>query len=485
MHAHGRISPCRARRPVWYHLAMRHIALSACLLAISTSCGSGPADSASVDPFVAGGFRVQTGVATSFIVDDCEGLARCFGNNVGTPYLLFSVPPHPDHPAALPPSMVGDVPRVPEGMSASYHLDPGEVIVVRGRTPPPARYYGFTPYLFTRVDGEGNRVTTFASLSDTINHAVVDDAGRASFSSEIALVMSSDLDAIAAAETALVATGTDPDAIFPMPIRREGLRYGHDNDADSFLLLGRMALVDDPAAEASYVEAPPLEVLRLTPEETGAAAGMPERLPRGDGSTEAHLSPALDALGAALLASVDGAEVDVIDITSSDLIARVIEPEACIEGAKECLGDNSDTTYAVGPLGVARGDDTLTLGADDTLWVYGVDHAAAEKATYASMSVYTQTGRVGVLSFDSVGMAGTAHAFLPEHPEADRLWVQRIRRDCGGAAGCLELGTDFPGVALEESLFLIFRAYLNPGMTVSPAHGEILTERAFIVRGGP
>ena len=453
------------------------------LLTLGAACSASGGDSTTSGAFHARGFRVQTGAATAFTVEDCQQLERCFGNNVDTPYLLFSVPPHPDHPGQLPPDQVGPVPGVPEGMSAAYHLEPGEVIFVRGEAPPASAYYGFSPYLFTRVDEEGTRVMPFASLTDTVNHVVIERSGRPAFGSEIAVLMSSDLDAMSAAREALEEEGTDPDAIFSLPIRRDGMRYGHGTDADTFLLLGRIALVDDPDAEAAYIGNPPLEVLRLTPDQTGRGAGLPERAARGDGRTEDHLQPALDALEAALLAHVADAATEVVDITGSGLIAQVIEPESCIAASSECLGDNSDTTYAVGPIAVARGDGELTLGANDALWVYGVNHAAVGKAIYNSVGVYTKSGRTGVLSFDSARMPGTAEAFLPDHPDAAALWVQQIRRDCTGQDHCIELATGFPGVPLDESLFLIFRSYVNPGLTVSPDHGEILTEKALLVRG--
>ena len=415
------------------------------------------------------------------MLEDCAALPSCFGNNASTPYLLFSVPPHPDHPDGLPPAAVGEVPGVPDGMSAAAFLDEGEVLLVRGVTPPPAQYFGLSPYLFSRVDGTGTRVTTFASLGDTLNQVVIAEGQGSAFDAEVAVLMSSDDDALAAARSALEAEGTPPDAIHTLALPRDVLRQGQAEDADTFLLLGRLALPDDAEAGAAYLDDPPLEVLRLTPEGAGLAVAVPERAARGDGADEAHLQPALDALRL-LTAPGPRARAGGRHLHRSSPCSSI--PRGA-EDVSECLGDNSDTTYAAGPIDVARGDGTLTLGPNDALYAYGVNHVAAGKATYANLSVYTQTQREGVLAVDDRAMAGTAEPWLPDHPDVDQLWVVEIRRDCAGRAGCVALPTDFPGVPLDESLFFIFRAYLNPGQTVSADHSEILTERVLLVRDAP
>ena len=76
------------------------------------------------------------------------------------------------------------------GRSATWHLKPGDVIVLTGRTPPVCHYFGFTNYLYSRysppdfepdpslnpitgracLPGSVNeRCEYFASVSDTVN----------------------------------------------------------------------------------------------------------------------------------------------------------------------------------------------------------------------------------------------------------------------------------------------------------------------------
>lgn len=89
---------------------------------------------------------------SSFSLQDCVALTDCFGNNASAPYLMLNLPPHPDRPGELPESIIGDIPRVPEGMSASWLLESNEAVVIVGRTPPTAKYYGLTPHELIAIE---------------------------------------------------------------------------------------------------------------------------------------------------------------------------------------------------------------------------------------------------------------------------------------------------------------------------------------------
>ena len=79
--------------------------------------------------------------------------------------------------------------------------------------------------------------------------------------------------------------------------------------------------------------------------------------------------------------------------------------------------------------------------------------------------------------------AAYLRVLTPEAIAADRLFAVEVARSCAERAFCHELATSFPGVPLDEDLFFVFRAYVAPGNTVSPAHDEILTERVLHVGG--
>ena len=452
---------------------------------VIAACNTPKASSVS-EAFEQQGFVTQVGKATDFQIADCAFLDRCFGNNASAPYLLFNLPGHSDDPSFLPENTVGEIPRVPAEMRSQYYLADNEALVITGKTPPQARYFGFTPYLFSRLDSAGERISVFASLTDTLNPVNALAGVDGPFDSEIAVIYTSDAESMANARSALQSQGYSSANINEVVLPREGMNYGFDSaSSDTFLLMGRVALFDEPEKGELYLEDLPLQVYRLTPEADGAGSALSvvSRVSRGDGSTEDALQPGLEQLGEAIIAAAqEVGEVQEINIASSELIAQIIDPEVCIENVTECKGDNTDTTYAAGPLSVIQADGTNTLAADEYFVVYGVNHTAAGKSTYSNFSVYTKTKRIGVVAVDSDDMAGSAESYLPDRADQDNYFAYEVRRDCTDRSHCLQLNTEFPGAALDESLFFIFRAYMNPGLSVSPDHDEILTERVIHVK---
>ena len=95
------------------------------------------------------GFTVQRGEVSSFLVEDCEFLTTCFGNNATTPYFLVNLPSYPKRPETRPLSTIGDIPKVPNDMSASYRLAPNEALVLRGRTPTTDQVFLDSPHMCT------------------------------------------------------------------------------------------------------------------------------------------------------------------------------------------------------------------------------------------------------------------------------------------------------------------------------------------------
>ena len=256
--------------------------------------------------FEAQGFTAQTGVTTDFQIADCAALERCFGNNASAPYLLFNLPGHADDPTFLPDNTVGEVPRVPDNMRSQYYLSENEAIVIAARTPPNAKYFGFTPYMFTRLDDAGARIPVFASLTDSLNPVNIQAGDSGPFDSQVAIIYTSDTDSMSNARAALESQGYTDANINEVVLPRSGMRYGVDPTvSDTFLMMGRVALMDDPTLEDSYLKELPFEVFRLTPESTSAALPVADRMPRGDGVTEDSLEAGLDELGAAITAAAE------------------------------------------------------------------------------------------------------------------------------------------------------------------------------------
>jgi hypothetical protein len=132
---------------------------------------------------------------------------------------------------------------------------------------------------------------------------------------------------------------------------------------------------------------------------------------------------------------------------------------------------------------VARGGPPTRLSADpnDFYIAFGVNHEAASKATYSNVVVANQARQAGVVSFTSRQMPGSAELYLPEHPDVAKLFAVQIARDCAARQFCVEVPVGFPGVDIDADLNFVFRAYLEPGRSVSSAPAELLTERVLHV----
>lgn len=432
----------------------------------------------------AAGFTVQVGDAFGFGLADCADLPDCYASNASGSYVLFSVPPTPG--GALPPLGPTTVnpPRTPAGQSVAWQLGAHEAVVIAGITPPPARYWSVAPYLFERADG-GARATVFASLADATNPINVAHVGASPFAARVAFIVAADAGVLAQARAGLIAAGWDPRAINPLPLAPDVVRLGTGGDADTVMALGRVALVDDPAAGAAYLADVPLEVLRLTATAPPPPAPLPAppRTPPHSATDERSLEPAVDALEAAIRARLGAARADRLLLATAAQVAATLAPAGCIARLANCLGEVSDTVYAAGPLDVVLGGGALTLADDpgDYFLVFGVNHEAAGLATYSNVVVTHWAKRAGVLAFESPAMVGSAAAYLPDHPDRDRLFVVTIARRCGGAPYCLELPTSFPGVPLDQTLAFLFRAYLAPGAALAPDPAALVTERVIHV----
>ncbi len=94
------------------------------------------------------GFEILHGSLELYTDDNCpasyQEMGMCYANNPAAPYVLVSLPPWKNEfidPATD--TAFG------YGMRAPYRLDPREAIVILGRLPPQAKYFGLQSYLFT------------------------------------------------------------------------------------------------------------------------------------------------------------------------------------------------------------------------------------------------------------------------------------------------------------------------------------------------
>ena len=155
------------------------------------------------------GFEVATGDFQLWGIEDClpsfELMGTCYFNNPTAPYVVALVPHWPDE--FVDPATQGAFGPTAPGYGTSFRLDPNEAIVVFGALPPQAAYFGIQSYLFTRkgeystdndtyrflkkigadgvffhtVPGNGERIRTFDSLSDSNNNVVIERQSGGSF----------------------------------------------------------------------------------------------------------------------------------------------------------------------------------------------------------------------------------------------------------------------------------------------------------------
>lgn len=434
---------------------------------------AGPSLDAFREALAAAGFDLRAGTL-EFAALDCCSAVTCFGNNPSSPYGMYRLPRGPGQTAANPAEQ-------PDGTSTVWRLRGDEAVVFAGPTPPRSAYFGWTGYLYDRATGGvPAREILFASLGDTANRDSIATAGTPGggpgdpFEQWTVVVLTADEVTDAAVRSAAAAAGFDGAWINTLVIPAARVTLGLAEDADTFGVLVRVALFEDPAAREAYLAAPPGAVWRVTPAEPRPLEPLdePPLRPRGTGRAEdPALAAALDELREAILdrhGRLGAWEPPVTDVTPA--------PGSCLAGERNCNGDNNDTIY-FSSAGFRLGD-----AADSLVVVYGVNHEATGKASYANFAVYEVRRLFGVASVDSRRFAGSAADYLPGHPLADRLYAWRVKRDCSGDPFCLELATTCPGLAPDELGVIAFRAYLEPGTDVGPDPAELILDRVIRFR---
>ena len=66
----------------------------------------------------------------------------------------------------------------PDQLSRTFQLQEDEAIVIIGLTPPPAKYFSYTPFLASKVYPDRRRSQILASLGDSVNNLLSRPSGR-------------------------------------------------------------------------------------------------------------------------------------------------------------------------------------------------------------------------------------------------------------------------------------------------------------------
>ncbi len=419
-------------------------------------------------------WTVQDGaMAFSDYAGCCDEGAECLGNNPNTPYLAYAVPPAPgsENPALDPLAVWGPV---PDGMARTFRLRHDEALVYVGTLPPASRYYGLRSYLINRFSDDGVPREVLGSLGASLNQLVVAAARGVSpdavFGEPLVVVTTADSAVESWVMDQLHDAGFPSELVHSDRIATETVRLGLDELADTLHVLIRSALPEDPVADAAWRISDEHKVLRLTPPEVLEEAPFPwpDLPPHGADTDEAAWAEALDALAAA----VDAAHNPIgtpIPVALTPVLG--LETLVCITEQPSCIGDIRDRYTEVTPPFLLEGDDYLV--------VFGVNHERTGKGSYSNIAVMNSQRELGITSFHSGQMVGSASFYVPDHAQVDDLYAVTLARDCSAhLEACLEIPTGCPGAELDEVMHVTSRVYLEPGTGAAPIHQEMLRDRA-------
>ena len=435
----------------------------------TSSAASGGSVEELKDALWADGFTVQEGqvVLIDVLALCCHGqIPTCLGFNPLGPYKVVRLPNAPGQ-------------TTPSSFPWVFRLGANEAVVLIGRTPPPVTYFSYDSYVMTRhSDRENVRKVIFGNLGDAINNLTVNtgDPNQGLFDQDAIIVFTADQGIDARIRGAAASVGYPADMVNTGVIPVDIARLGMEGNADEFAIIHRVALPREgqEAALSEYLSTPQL-ALRVTLNDPAVSDPFP--LPtlavRGTGETEMSLAPALRALREAILDRYSG-------LQATELVTEAAPGQEyeCLQKEINGYGPIRDSLYL-------RTDSTFTLpdGPEDFLIVYGVNHEAAGKATYASLTVYEDSLMAAVAGDHSRRYAESAADYLPDHPQADLLYAWKIARDCQGDPHCLEVTMEgCPKIDLSQlpDLLLIWRLYQEAATGLGPTPGEILYDQAIL-----
>ena len=377
--------------------------------------------------------------------------------------------------------------QVPESALRSGRLSPffqlrsDEAVVLIGLTPPPARYFSYGPYLWSRTYPDGIMRVPFATVGDSVNNATVNSIGPTPFNAPVVLIFTPDRTTEGRVRAALRRAGYPAvivnTVVFPASI----LNLGHDASADQLRIVLRNALWDQPNVGKQYLTdiGKTLHVFRVTPRTpaTAAAFPVPQLRVRGTGHTEMDLAKKLDEFRQGIIAANPG-------LQATDIVTMPMcyEGYDLIQRGLELCGDSRDAFYVGAGIPEYDPVNRISLADGEFLILYGVNHVATGKATYMNTNIYaSETAKLTLGAVDDRDFQSTAVPYISGDPDADLLYAYKVSRDCGGEANCLQLGVPegCTRVTVDSGTLLgVFtRIYLEPATSVGPAMPEMLYDR--------
>lgn len=436
-----------------------------------------------VNNLVKKGFDVKEGEykELDFMGLYCSGIIdSCNGNNASNRYLAAVVPPLEE--------------QADTAFEFLFRIRRNEAIVVVGPTPPPCDYYSYVSLLYSRYEegwGPTNSHKIFSSFGDPLSRFTIKTTGG-DFNKNVVIVYTADRKTKQAVRAAARSAGFPDQAFNTSVIPSSILKTNDTLDAtsDQIIIGQRTALWKDGSDDGGgYIENPGVRVFRVTPQD-GSHDPLPTPPPmvRGSGSTEFDLGPAVEKLREAILNQNS-------TLVAQELITDqwVLQSPIAIQTLTNTMGDSSDTTYLS-----TRQLFKLTDNPNDFLIVYGANHQKTRKAVYHNITIYSGYKACGIATAydhcyadDCIAFAGSADVYLPNEAPgiSDKLYAVKVARHCNGEPYCLEvpIAGCGEGTALDDEMFVAFRAYIDPKTNTGPSYTELLFDRVihFIPHAAP
>lgn len=428
----------------------------------------------------AAGYNVQTHAWRQFV---CDGSTDCLGNNPDTTYQI------PDFDGA------GRLDRT---------LGPTGALVLLMETPPAMRYFGLTPYMYSKYytrlpwsPRNAGRIPIAQSMTDTANQYGVRTTGSPlpgvqPFGQLAAFIIAAD-DATASDLSArLWALGFPLSAInrLDLPVSVTPpvpFSLGDGPLDDTFTVLLRMNYPLDAAAFADYVQRLPVRIHYVEPLVPRPFTPVPPTVFKvpGSGPEPGALSAGRDQLILELLTAYAPQFSSVVETTGRWTDAR---PFQCLTRGVAFCFDNPDAAYT-------GTNKSYAMGPDDRMLVVGVDHGllapGTGKVAMFSHALNDTRNRAGVVAVPDTWLRGTgltaAGVVDPSDPRYDaysRLYAFTLGYRCPpGDPVCVTIPAEgVPGAPPGTPLRIGSRMYLDPATKTRPNVPDLVLERTFLLR---
>jgi len=467
----------------------------------------------------ANGFIVRSGQMTPIdpIVDLLDsGIGdSANGNNAGQPYKVLMVPI----------SHFVEENHSDRGLTV-FRLKQHEAVVYVGPTPPQCDYFSFTVFLWVRHKDSLVRKGDWlvAAVNDPLNNALIKTAGQGNpFRKQTIVIFTPDRGIYERLAALAQAAGYPESIINPYVIPSGLLNLGvlpESPLSDSFIILMRTANFVSKAEGHHYLSDDYYaRVWRVTLEPAPAPDPFPTpdlrvRTWKSESELFPDLNNGLERLKAAILARTAHVRYESYEsirwFAESREVLEENDPSSPLYH-KFVAGEASDTPYLRTSLhGEAA---NFTLGSDDMVVVYGVNHAATGLATYSNFGVYgdwvtssCQDNPLqyvygcgdrswnGVVSMTNHDFTGSAEDYIPGDPMAPYLYAVKVMRQppqdkhdkyfvivptatpehpCASPGYC---------IGLTGPITIGYRAYLNPVTASGADYDDIIHDRAIWFR---